>query len=431
MRRNCELPTTIAVSWIIALYLCVSQGVAQDRQTDGPDIPTDAVWIYRDVPPQNTPDKRSEPERLFTPFGFWPSSKTTQITVNAEKPVDKADRSKGTCIEYYFEFQNRDDYMGVYHLIEGNCWGTKPGINVPRLLGVPPETPVLVRLRARGEGVVTFKIGGVNEGAHPSSLRLPVAADPSPTWLTPEFREVTIGPILAGKLANVVDPLCVGTTTMDNPRREFVRAEVDDIRIEPLTRQRTGATLPEGWRGRLTRTLFMTYTPRGFDPTAKPVKKPTPEAIRADLAAIRASADRAGIVGDRVGIITYGCRDGLEQVPSLAQEAKLSVLLGIFNPRDTDEVRNAEVNLKRANLRHTIVGCCVGNEAITFRRATLEDIQKVMRRLSRARRVPMTTTEVVQSYGNKKLFQFDFTLLNAHAIFSEVFAPEQGDTLGC
>src|SRR5205823_12052857 len=128
--------------------------------------------------------------------------------------------------------------------------------------------------------------------------------------------------------------------------------------------------------------------------------------------------------------ITYGCGADMlgEQIPALAKEANLAVILGVYNPRDAAEVAAAERLLRRDDLRSTIVACCVGNEAITFRRATLDDVRAVVGRLRAARRVPTTTTEIVQAYGNKDLFDpkiCDFSFVNCHALFADVRDPEK------
>jgi exo-beta-1,3-glucanase (GH17 family) len=355
-----------------------------------------------------------------------PGERATQITVNASVPLDLKDPTKGTAIKYTFNFKKPDDWMGVYSLLDGGAaWGTKAGINVQKLLDVGPETKLALRFRAKGEGVVEFKCGGVAPpGAKfPSSLRFPVELRPSPTTLTKEFVEYTIGPIEARQMVNLIDPLCITTTILDNRGREAVQAVVDDIRIEAFDRALAPAPpLPAGWRDRLMHTCWVCYTPTGFDPTVKPVKKPTATDIRADLAAIRALADKVGIKGDRMGIITYGCRDGLEEIAAFAKDADLSLILGIFNPTDEVEVRNAEAILKRDDLGRTIAACCVGNEAITFRRATLDDIRRVAEKLRRVRAVPCTTTEIIQAMGKEELSKspFSYALTNAHAIFADV-----------
>jgi len=139
-------------------------------------------------------------------------------------------------------------------------------------------------------------------------------------------------------------------------------------------------------------------------------------------------ADKAGVKGDKAGIITYGCKDGLETIAALAKEVDLSVVLGVYDPNDEDELGNAEKLLERADLAKTIAACCVGNEAVTFRRATLDDIRQAAARLRGVRAVPTATTEVVHAYGDPELFKapFDFTFMNAHALFSDVPTADRG-----
>jgi exo-beta-1,3-glucanase (GH17 family) len=429
MRSNCPVPSPLSIAvLVIALTVIPGEPHAAQPAADSSKVKEiRTIWIYRNTPAKGKPDTRTETERLFEPFGLMPPSRTSQISVNPSLPIDPKDPSKGTCIEYLCEFKDRRDWMGSYSLLEGGtAWGTSPGINVQKVLGVRPDTKVALRFKAKGEGVVAFKIGGVNTGPHKSSLALPREVNPSPTRLTAKFREYIIGPIVAKDLTNLIDPFCMVTSGLDNPGRDTVRVFVDDIRLEAFEKTKKQAALPESWRERLAQTFFVCYTPTGFDPTKKRIKEPTADDIRADLAAIRALADRAGINSDRAGIITYGCRNGLEQIAPLAREARLSVLLGVFNPRDSVEVENAEALLRQEDLQETIVGCCVGNEAITFRRATLDDIQMVVERLRQVCRVPMTSTEIVASYGDQRLFSFDFTLVNAHAIFAEIYTPDKG-----
>jgi exo-beta-1,3-glucanase (GH17 family) len=393
------------------------------------------VWIYRNVPEAGEKDTREETERLFAPYGFMPEARAAQISVNASAPLDPKDATKGSVIEYTFSFKKPDDWMGAYSLLEGGtAWGTKPGLNIRGLLKLPADAEVACRFRARGAAggeAVTFQCGGVTAGEHRSSLRFPVKAAPNPLKLTKDFKEYTIK-LKAADLTNIVDPFCVVAVASDNRGKESITIHVDDIRFEPAAKPKA-TTLPAGWQERLAKTLWICYTPTGFDPTAKPAKKPTADDIRADLAAVRALADKVGVKGNKAGIITYGCRDGLEEIAPLAKEAELSVILGVFNPNDEDEVRNAEKLIERDDLKQTIAACCVGNEAITFRRATLDDVRRVATQLRGVRGVPMTTTEIVQAYGDKELFKapIDFTFCNAHALFSDVPTTAKGAKWAC
>jgi len=104
--RACGLALTLAS----LLAFCGSASAWQER----PAKAADAVWIYRDAAPETGVDQRSTSERLFAPFGFMPRERADQISVNNAQPVALDDPSKGTCIEYLFEFRAPDDWMGSY-----------------------------------------------------------------------------------------------------------------------------------------------------------------------------------------------------------------------------------------------------------------------------------------------------------------------------
>lgn len=380
------------------------------------------VWIYRDMPmPGAEKDPRTDTERQFAPYGFMPAHRTDQIAVNAQRLLDPDHPEKGTVVEYSFKFSNRSDWQGVYTLVGGRAWGDKPGIDVQKLLGVDADAVVYCAFRAWGEAggeTVTFQCGGVNTGAHPSSLRFPRTLDPDPVTLTKEPREYRIK-LRAETLTNIIDPFCVVARGYDNRGRDSITIMVDDVRFELPARPEGRSELPKGWRERLATTLFFDYTPTGYDPTAKPPRHPTVEAMRQDLAALRRSADEAGLPRDRAGVVLYGCRDGLEQIPPLCQEVGLSVLLGLWDVRDEAEVQRIVGLLTEEKLRGTIVAVCVGNEAVTFRRATLGQLRATAERLREAHAVPVTTSEIVQMYGKEELYKaFDFALPNVHGLFS-------------
>jgi exo-beta-1,3-glucanase (GH17 family) len=382
------------------------------------------VWIYRNVP--DGADNRSETERLFEPYGYMPAERAQNIAVDVAHAVDPSDPKRGTAVEALFALDNGLDWLGTYFLLDqGTAWATKKGIDVQKLMGVQQNAKVVLRFKAWGAGKVTFKCGGVINGPFPSSLGLAVPAKDSPVTLTDQPKEYTIGPFPARNLVNIVDPLCVVTTGLDNRGLKQVRVYIDDIRFE--LQARPAKAKPAAWKTRLKNTIFVAYTPTGFDPTTRPVQRPAVEEIRKDLAAIRQLAEDAGIDRRQVGITTYGCKDGLEAVAPVAKELGMAMLLGVFDPRNEDELKHAQSLLEQEDLEDTIAGVVVGNEALTFRRASMKDIESAVKRLRAVRSVPMTTTEVVQSYGDARLFSMcDFTLANAHAVFAGVFDPRSG-----
>lgn len=400
---------------LCALVLPWGPGVAQEGRM---------VTIYKDVPGPGEPDRRSQPERLFLPYGLMPGEKARQIAVNHKCLRDMKDPKTGTCVEVLFHLKQLDEWLGTYVLINGNAWGTKPGINVQELLRAEPTEKIALRFEARGKGVVTFKCGGVGDGPHKSSLAIARELDDSPIKLPADWREFTIGPIEAGLLTNCVDPLCIVASALDNRKLGVVEVYVDNIRFEPYVKPRK-REMPINWKQRLTNTLFVCYTPTGFDPTTSPISRPTDEDIRKDLHAVRQLAALAGIPPAQVGVITYGCSQSLERIPEIVKETGLVMILGIFNARDPVEVTNAITILQRENLEESILGVCVGNENLLFRRARMEDIRDVVTRLQAVRPIPVTTTEPVHDYGRKGMFDFHFSLVNAHALFAGVHKHDQ------
>ena len=422
-RRAASLACAAIVlpTFLTAITSRAARALAEEA---GADEPPEIVWIYRDAVLPGERDARTASERLFSFGGYMPQERVNQIRVNTQRPVDPDKPAMGNCIEFLFEIQRPTDWQGVYALA-GDQWGDVEGLDIPKLMGVPADAPLLLKYVARGEGTVTFKIGGVTSGKYPSSLKLALEPESGATKLGPAFREVSI-PLVARQLTNLIDPFCVVMSGLDNRGRDVERGEVDDIRIE-RARKAKPKSLRTGWREKLRNSLLIAYTPTGFDPTVDPVKQPAVDDIRADLQAIRAFVDAAGIRGSKAGIVLYGCHDGLERIPQIAREFDLSVVLGIFNPASETEVRNAIELLKQTSLEDAIIACCVGNESTTFRRATFDQIARAVERLRRVRAVPMTTTEIVQAYGNKRLFDpaiADFTLVNAHALFAGVNEPK-------
>jgi hypothetical protein len=189
---------------------------------------------------------RTATERLWAPYGLMPKERVRQITVNATRPVDGSDARKGICIEYIFRFRAADDWVGAYLLLRnGTAWGTVKGPDVARRLRLKSEAKVILRFRARGSGVVTFKIGGVDTGPYPSSMLPAREVKDSPVTLTEGFRDYFIGPFPASEVTNLIDPFCVVTSGLDNPGRKVVRVYVTEVRLEPY-RSRPARALPGG-----------------------------------------------------------------------------------------------------------------------------------------------------------------------------------------
>ncbi len=407
-----------SILWSVLLVLC-GNGV-----TNAADQPATEVVIYRDQYKGQPEESLSESQRRFAPYGFMPETRTNQIAVNPALPLIEDSPEKGTCIEYSFQFKNGSDWMGAYHLVNGDSWGTKPGIDVRKLLDLRADDKVVLKFRAwgqKGGEAVTFQCGGVNTGPHKSSLPFPKTPKNDPTTLAKEPREYEIE-LKASQLSNVVDPFCVVARASDgdNLKRESITIFVDDIRFEAPSKNKKRVELPNGWRERLASTLWFDYTPSGgYDPTQTPPKRPTISDMRQDLEAIRRMSLGAGVSKDRIGVVLYGCRDGLEAVPALCRDLGLAVVVGVWDVKDASEVETAGKLLRDDSLAMTIAAVCVGNEAMTFGRANLDDILTVATRLREIRAVPTTSSEIIQKYGNEALWkEFDFAFPNVHALFN-------------
>jgi exo-beta-1,3-glucanase (GH17 family) len=148
-------------------------------------------------------------------------------------------------------------------------------------------------------------------------------------------------------------------------------------------------------------------------------------------------ASRASIAEDlRVlrptfdGLITYGSHSGGEFIADVAASLKFrSVIVGIWNIRDAQEVANA-VAVWRRNPA-IVVGVSFGNETVFGKR---EDFASLAGLLAKFRAsnpgLPVATTEPfhlwTDSGSSPVLKQMDFMLANVHPIFQPWF-KEKGD----
>ena len=196
------------------------------------------LWIYRDVPAAGQEDKRGDSEKLFRPFGFVPGDRAAQIKVLFDYPNDPRDASQGTSIRYQFELRDRaDEWVGACELVNGDRWGSVPGLNVPLSLGVGKDAQLELRFRAKGDGAVVFNAGGIDRGEFRSSLVPAVQVGTGPITLGSSWTEYAIGPISGSRLTNLIDPLCVIALGKDNPGKKEVVVLVDDLRVRRATKR--------------------------------------------------------------------------------------------------------------------------------------------------------------------------------------------------
>ncbi|MGC1776470.1 MAG: glycosyltransferase [Xanthobacteraceae bacterium] len=145
---------------------------------------------------------------------------------------------------------------------------------------------------------------------------------------------------------------------------------------------RPSATAPD-FTGQL---ASVSYSP--FKDSSHPDSgpRPTPEQIRADLAAIAPYA-RA--------IRTYSATGGAELVPPIAAEFGLKVTVGAWI--DKDQARNEREIASALNLaRHysNVDAIVVGNETTLRAEMTVPDLIKLIQKVKRSSPVPVTTGEI-------------------------------------
>jgi exo-beta-1,3-glucanase (GH17 family) len=151
---------------------------------------------------------------------------------------------------------------------------------------------------------------------------------------------------------------------------------------------------------------WITYAPTNFDPTTSPPVLPSDDSVRKDLAVLR----RAGFDG----LVTYGM--DITSLPHLAKETGFrGLLLGVWNPNSSEELERA----KQSANSPLVVGIIVGNEGLTFHRYDMESLRRAINDVKRATGLPVSTTEVVETYTtNRELVEIsDFLMPNAHPFF--------------
>jgi len=168
----------------------------------------------------------------------------------------------------------------------------------------------------------------------------------------------------------------------------------------------------ENWEGRLTRIVWVAYSP----PSSNPLRgiEAAPEAIRSDLAVLR----RAGFTG----LVTYGSAGVLgRELPALAKsEGFEGVIMGVWDPADRGELDAA----KAAAGNPVVLGFCVGNEGLQSR-YQLPALSAAVEELRRKTGKPVTTSEIIEKYSDENLLRLgDWVFPNAHPYFHNQLDPD-------
>lgn len=128
-------------------------------------------------------------------------------------------------------------------------------------------------------------------------------------------------------------------------------------------------------------TIWIGYGPTGFNPYNNP--NPSPESIRKDLERIH----QAGFTG----IVTYGSRGTLAEIPALAKSLDLAVIMGVW-----DATNNAELMQAASQYRH-VDAYCVGHNGLD-RHYTIDDLERVVSQLRRYTGRPVSTSQEIRFY---------------------------------
>lgn len=135
---------------------------------------------------------------------------------------------------------------------------------------------------------------------------------------------------------------------------------------------------------------WVTYGPsEGYDPTQG--RHPNVQVIQSDLQRIR----KAGFTG----VITFSSHETMAEVPRLARDADLGIIMGVWNPADREEFTYAIDQLEYVD------AYCVGHNGLN-RRYSLDDLEACIGILRRRTKKPVTTSAKASFYkGNERLCQ--------------------------
>ncbi|MCE7986308.1 MAG: hypothetical protein DYG89_34475 [Caldilinea sp. CFX5] len=127
----------------------------------------------------------------------------------------------------------------------------------------------------------------------------------------------------------------------------------------------------------------MAYSPTEFDPTVG--RPPLRSALRDDLQVLHDAGFQ--------GVITYAATSALDRIPQLAKEAGFTqVIMGVWDPLNREEIAAA---IEAAPL---VDGYLVGNEGLSDKRYTFDELRNAIEEIRRATQKPVTTAERIDAY---------------------------------
>ncbi len=119
------------------------------------------------------------------------------------------------------------------------------------------------------------------------------------------------------------------------------------------------------------------------------------------------------------GIVTYGCNDGLKQVPRIARENGIEgVVAGIYDLKRGTPAGDTEWNNALAAAPY-VDGYCAGNEGL-YDAYSLAELQSYIAALKKSTGKPVTTTEQQEDYADPALVNTgDWIFPNVHPFWHD------------
>jgi hypothetical protein len=232
MKMRIDPWITRVVGLLLVSVAMIASAAPSNAQTSGS---TNVVWIIRAA----NDGRPSDSELHFSPFYISPDNKTTDVTINRDKPIEQIDPSgKGTCIEYIFVLRNVNDWASA-GFTPGSQLGDKPAYNVAERLTLGSGRPVYLKFQARTlfgndeRARVRFTSGGFASGDLVDGVRPAQTPRPPLTVLNDRWQTITID--MSKKwngLDRVVNPLQVIVRASDNPGKDEVTVYIKDVRFE-------------------------------------------------------------------------------------------------------------------------------------------------------------------------------------------------------
>lgn len=359
----------------------------------------------------------------FIPTGWMPDGRGLAQEVRCE---DGPHAGK-YCVRSQYRPQE-NSWAGIGWELDGQ-WNPNRKLDLFAKLQARPGDRIVLRFWARSKDRAWVKF--IAGGGNGDSVREAITSKPEWVQLAPDWTRYEID--LTGKdLSGVVQAFACFLERDRNggAGKGPLQWDLDEIYFVRLAPPAAKAPRPPGsfaanrerFHRKLATLRWIDYSPSTFNPDAgKPV---SPEDIEADLKALAAH----GFPPQRSGICTYGCspRFGGDKVPEIARKLGFSgVILGVWSiDGDSDEVPVA----RRLAADGLIDAVCMGNEGLFFSRYSSSRLLAAVRDMRAATGLPVSTSEVIDSYGNRLLTdenEMDWVYPNVHPVFHNYYDPKK------